>query len=357
VPGPVRDIHVVTNGQLRSGDSPSFEDPDSLLEVSAPKRSALLANPFLGADDEPVRLLAVEGSRVAGRLDLVAGELETPGGPIGCFWGSALHVAPAFRGKGLAAELLREAETFRAVAAACAPSRMSLPLYRRLGYLDLPLRRHILVRNVTPLVQQRLGAGRVAAAVAGAGNLATRAQRAALIGPRARRSRVTAERRDSLPSELEPQGVAPYATCRPPAWIDWVVRESFHEVGHERALYVVSGEAGDVLGYFLVKKRRYSGVTRWRVENLLLGSLVDWGIVERSQLELEDVVLLAVDALGAVDAVEVCLPPGERARLGRLGFVGAGAQHLVVRRCDGGELAADPEAWTVRPGDGDHVFS
>jgi GNAT superfamily N-acetyltransferase len=357
VPRPARDIHVVTNGQLRSGEPPPFEDPDSLVELSAAKRSALLANPFLGADDEPARLLAVEGSRVAGRIDLVAGELETPEGRIGCFWGSALHVAPAFRGKGLAAELLRGAETYRAAAGACAPSRMALPLYRRLGYRDLPLQRHVLIRDVTPLVRQRLGAGRAAAAVAATGNLAARAQRGVMIAPRARRSRLTAERRGSFPPGLEPQALTPYATCRPSAWVDWVVRESFHEKGHERALYVVTGEGGDALGYFVVKTRRYSGVTRWRVENLLLGSLVDWRISEPSQLELADLVLLAVDSLGAVDAVEVCVPPGERARLGRLGFVRAGAQHLVVKRGDGGELPADPSAWSVRPGDGDHVFS
>jgi GNAT superfamily N-acetyltransferase len=357
VPGPARDIHVVTNGQLRSSEPPPFEDPDSLVELSAAKRSALLANPFLGADDEPARLLATEGSRIAGRIDLVAGELETPEGRIGCFWGSALHVAPAFRGKGIAAELLREAEAFRPAAGACAPSRMSLPLYRRLGYLDLALRRHVLIRNVTPLVRPRLGRGRAAAAVAEAGNLAARAQRGVMIGPRARRSRVTAERRDSLPRELEPEALPPYATCRPPAWVDWVVHESFHEEGHERALYLVAGESGDVLGYFVVKTRRYSGVTRWRVENLLLGSLVDWRIFEPSSLGLDDVVLLALDSVGAVDAFEVCVPPGERARLGRLGFVRAGAQHLVVKRGDGGELADDPMSWSIRPGDGDHVFS
>jgi hypothetical protein len=234
---------------------------------------------------------------------------------------------------------------------------MSLPLYRRLGYLDLALQRHVLIRDVTPLVRRRLGTGRAAAAAAATGNLAARAQRGIMIGPRTRRSRVTAERRDSFPPELEPEPLPPYATCRPPAWIDWVVHESFHEEGHERALYLVAGEGGEVLGYFVVKTRRYSGVTRWRVENLLLGSLVDWRIFDPSSLRLDDVVLLALDALGTVDAFEVCVPPGERARLGRLGFVRAGAQHLMVKRGDGGELASDPKQWTIRPGDGDHVFS
>jgi GNAT superfamily N-acetyltransferase len=350
---PAASIEVVSNAELRDGEPP-FDDPGSLLELSAEKRSALFSNPFLGDDDEPLQLLAVVDGQVAGRIDLVAGELDTPEGRIGCFWGSALGVAPAFRGQGLAAALLRESESFRPAATACAPSRMSLPLYRRLGYVDLPLRRHVLVRNVTPLVRKQLGEGRAAAMIAAAGNLAARA----LPARWARRPRATAEHRASFPPELElARPSTPFATCRPPAWIEWVVRESFHAEGHERALYVVVSAAGDALGYFVVKTRSYSGVTRWRVENLLLGSLVDWAILEPTALRLEELVLLALEAVGEVDAFEVCLPAGQQARLTRLGFASAGAQHVMVRRGDGGPLAADPADWTVRPGDGDHVFS
>ena len=42
------------------------------------------------------------------------------------------------------------------------------------------------------------------------------------------------------------------------------------------------------------------------------------------------------------------------ARFGRLGFVGVGAQHLVLR---GEGLPPDARQWSVRPGEGDHAFS
>ncbi len=349
-------IEVVSNAELRDGEPPPFDDPDSLARLPIEKRSALLANPFLGAGDEPARLLAVVDGQVAGRIDLVAGELETPEGRVGCFWGSALRVSPAFRGQGLAAALLRESERARPVTGVSAPSRMSLPLYRRLGYVDLALRRFVLIRNATPLARRWLGAGRLADAAAAVGNIGTRVHGRALS---ARRAGATAERRTSMPPQLEPrlgERRRPFATCRTGAWIDWVVREAFYE-DHRRELYLVVGPAGESLGYFLVKTRRYSGVTRWRLDNLLLGSLVDWAIFEPEELRLEDVALLALDALGEVDAMEVCLPPGEEARLGRLGFVPSGAQHLLLRRADGGRLPADPSEWTIRPGDGDHAFS
>jgi GNAT superfamily N-acetyltransferase len=342
-------IEVVANGELRKGGA-------AAAGLSAEKRSALLSNPLLGGDDEPVRLFARLGSQEVGGIDLLAGELETPDGPQRVFWGSALRVAPELRGRGLASALLREAESFGEVAAACAPSRMSLPLYRKLGYVDFELRRHVRVRRIAPLVVPRLGA-RAGGAVAAAGDLALRAQRSLLAagGGSAEAKPVAA-----FPPELDPQltaGRAPYAPHRSAAWLDWVVRESFYD-DHRRELRLISSPGGDVLGYFVVKARRYSGVTRWRVENLHLGSLIDWRVFEPSALSIEQLVGLATEALDGwgVDAVEVCLPPGQRAGLLRLGFVPAGAQHVAWRRTRN-ELPRDPSAWTLRPGEGDHVFS
>jgi len=350
-------IQVVSNGELRADG-----DARARAKLSDEKRSALLANPLLGGDDEPVRLFALVGSRQVGGIDLVAGELETPNGSQRVFWGSALWVGPESRGRGLGGTLLRHAESFGGVAAACAPSRMSLPLYRQLGYVDLDLRRHVLVKRVAPLVVPRLGA-RAGGAVASVGELALRAQRAlfGVAGGARSGGALEATPATAFPPELEPQLAlerAPYAPHRSAAWLDWIVRESFYGDDHRRELRLVRSAGGDVLGYLVVKARRYSGVTRWQVENLYLGSLVDWQVFEPRALSFEQLVRLAVEALDGwgVDAIEVCLPPGEHARLLPLGFVPAGAQHVVCRR-QGQDLPSDPGAWTLRPGEGDHAFS
>jgi hypothetical protein len=151
---------------------------------------------------------------------------------------------------------------------------------------------------------------------------------------------------------------------RSAAWLDWIVRESFGDPSHRRALYLARSAGGEALGYALVKARVYSDVTRWRLENLRLGSLVDWQIFEPGSLSFEELVVLAAGALEewGLDAVEVCVPPGHmRARLHRLGFVAVGAQHLMVRASIGSvlttEAASDAGRWTLRPGEGDHAFS
>jgi GNAT superfamily N-acetyltransferase len=342
-------VHVVSNADLRAGTEPGLDDPEGLAAIAPAKREALLSNPLLGPADEAARLLAESDDRVVGRYDLLAGEIESPAGAVRTFWGSALEVSAAARGRGIGSTLLRTAESLSEGAAACGPSRLSYPLYVRLGYLDLPLRRHVLLRRPWRLLRG-LRSGRAAVG---------RGRRGLLAAVRKARARgLRLEACTAFPSELEPrlrEGRAPFAMHRSAAWFDWVVRESFGYETQRRALYLVR-RGDETLGYLLLKARVYSQVTRWSFERLHLGSLADWRIFEPAALGFGQLVLLAAEELDewGVDAVEACVPATEDARLGRLGFVPVGSQHVVVR---GEPFSGDASAWTVRPAEGDYVFS
>ena len=146
-------IHVVTNAELAAGrELEGLADPERIAPIAPAKRSALLANPYLRGGEDAARLLASVDSRIGGRLDLVAGEIETPDGPVPLFWGSSFYVSPHLRGRGIGSALLRAAEEWRPSAGAAGPSRLSKPLYLRRGYYDVPLRRHVLVRRSRSLV-------------------------------------------------------------------------------------------------------------------------------------------------------------------------------------------------------------
>jgi GNAT superfamily N-acetyltransferase len=363
----VPEIRVVSNAELRAGTLGAGGEP-ALAGISPSKRAALLANPLLGPDGDPVRIVAAVGEDVVGQLDLVPGEISTPGGVVPCFWGSALHVLPDARGRGIGGELLGAAEELREGAGACAPSRLSHPLYLRRGYLDLPLRRHLLVRRTGPLARRWLGAGGVARAAGAIGDAALRGERALLgLARRPGGSGARLEPCDGFPPQLEArlyEDRAPFTMHRSAAWLDWILAGTFGDPSHRRALYLARSPRGETLGYALVKARVYTGVTRWRLQGLHLGSLVDWRIFEPAALSFEQLLLLAVEALEEwqVDAVEACVPPElEPTRFRRLGFVAAGVQHVMVRGCTGSALATvdarEIAQWAVRPGEGDHAFS
>jgi GNAT superfamily N-acetyltransferase len=359
-------IRVVSNAELRAGWAPDpAEDPHSVATIDPVKRQALLTNPLLGPDDEAARLLVGLDGRLAGGIDLLAGEAETPDGPVPLFWGSALRVAPEFRGRGLAEHLLRTAGSLRSGHGASAASRMSEPLYSRLGYVDLPLQRHVLVRRTGPVARRWLGTGKLAGAASAAGDLAAGGHRR-VLSLAARRTKLELEPHETFPPELEPrlrERAEPFRMHRSAAWIDWALRQRFaDEPGRRQAFHVVT-RGGEPVAYLLLKARVYSGVTKWQFERLDLASLVDWQIFDPREVGLEQLALLALRAVEAwdVEALEVCVPPRTQARLGRLGFVRAGPQHLLLLGAEGSPLARpearDPAAWSLRPAEGDHVFS
>ena len=356
-------VHVVTNADLREGRRPDA-DSGSIAELSPDKRDAMLSNPLLGAGEEPAQILIELAGRLVGRLDLIAGEIETPEGAARVFWGSALQVAVEYRGRRLGASLVRASEDFGEATGACASSRMSTPLYARLGYFDLPLRRHVLLRRTASLLEPRLGSGVVGRSATAVGDAVTGGHRW-LLGL-VRTGSLSLEPRDAFPPELEPrlrELPAPFSMHRSAAWVDWVLRERFSQP-HRRALHLVTTPAGEPVAYLLLKARAYSSVTRWNLERFTLGSLIDWRIFEPTAVSPEQLTLLALDALDEwkVEGVEVCVPPdGRPARLRRLGFLPGGEQHVFLRGREGSALAGpaarEARAWWLRPGEGDHAFS
>ena len=67
--------------------------------------------------------------RLVGRLDLLAGEIETPDGPAACFWGSALACRPTTVAGSWEPRCFGPPSGLARATAACAASRMSRPLY------------------------------------------------------------------------------------------------------------------------------------------------------------------------------------------------------------------------------------
>ena len=177
---------------------------------------------------------------------------------------------------------------------------MARPVYERLGYFDLSLPRHVLIRRTGSLVEPRLGTGALGRTAAAAGDFVAGGHRRLLgLASRARGRGLGLEHRETFPAELEPRLLeqpAPFSMHRSAAWIDWVVRESFTDA-HRRALYVVTTSGGEPVAYVLLKARVYSSVTKWNLERFNLGSVVDWRIFEPKAVGLEQLILLTLERL------------------------------------------------------------
>lgn len=393
-------IEAVTLKALR-GDQDAlyarWADPYAIARMTEEKRRALLSNPLRGEPGQVVQLLAVKGefgagaapARVIGRLDLVRAEVVVDGKPVAALWGSDWSVPEAERGSMAAISLLMQMQRLTApdgIVGAHGPSNQAVPVYQKMKWTDLALRRLILVRRARSVVERYVGAGvkgALARALCAAG-LAAHGAALSIVTRWAARG-LTARVADEFPAEWErllPGDSARAGGHRSATYINWWLGNSFFAPVGGRArnrnvLVLVErrgvGGRTEPAGYIVCKARFHEFATHRRLPNLLLGSVQDWasfaGGGGRHGPSWAALFLLGARELSrvGVDAVEVCVDErhGEGARgaraLRRLGFVPVGEFRSLWKASRGSPLAdaafADSANWRLRPGDGDTFFT
>lgn len=361
-------LHVLTRRDVAAGSY--FADWDESVCAARPtpeKSRALLANPLLGGDDQPMQIIGTRGRRVIGRLDLVAGSLLADGVEAPILWGSAFYVPEAERKSMMGAMLLMKAQAAFHTLGANGPSQMAMPLYEKLRWTKVPLQRWIGLRRSRAVVERLVGGGPVGLAArltadAGlAGLRAVTALRRSLSASGVRTRRVA-----EMPAEFDErlrQTAPGIRGHRSAAWFNWLLAHQFEKKRrHERALYLLETARGEALGYFLLKVKFHPVATHREFKNLTLATLADWRVFDPSRLSSGSVVMLACREAWRLnaDAIEVCVPPGEYWLGFRLlGFMPAGVMGCVWRSVKPGLLSEDkykdPGAWRVSYADGESV--
>src|SRR5690606_39168445 len=131
-------------------------------------------------DEFIVRVLAVADDEIVGKEDLLPGELIVNGERIETDWGSGMFVPEAHRGRGIGRKLAEHRMKLHDVSCSCGVSSMLFPIYRKLGWHDLSMRRYILLRKARPLARRTFGQGSIGSLVTAAGNVALLGHRALL---------------------------------------------------------------------------------------------------------------------------------------------------------------------------------
>jgi len=360
------EIHLISRRELATDPCwDRWQDPDAIAPIAPIKRKALLENPLARGDDDPIQLVGTLDGRVIGRLDLVGGALTVDGDDVPCYWGSALYVPEEFRHTLMGVSLILRLQRLHHTVGASGVSRLVYPLYKNLRWLDFELPRFVLVRRSRSIVDRYVGGGALGATVETLANGALRAHGALLSGwARLRLRGFEVEELDEFPEAFTsriPLHGRRVSGHRSAAWINWLLRSSFDEPPSRRGLFGIAGRDGQAAGYFLVRARPYELKTERKFRDLHLGSLQDWAAFDPA-LRFEHIALLAAQELfkWKVDAVEVCVPHDETSGgLSRLGFVHVGSMYILVNVSEESRLSSltTPDAWRLRPAEGDNFFS
>jgi hypothetical protein len=360
-------IHLFQRQALR-GEGPlhTFEDPEGVSTFTPEKRRTLLDNPLNGSDDELVQVVGVRGSRVGGRLDLIAGRLDVDGQAVRCTWASTLYVPPEFRQSLLGVTMLLKAQQIHDVMGVCGVSQMALPLYQKLKWRDFPMPRYILLRRSRAIVERYVKQRALVPPLrllADAGLLAARSLTAALRSLRTAGLRVVpVDRATPELDEAFARSRPAIATHRSAAYINWLLEHSFEsDPRNRRGLFYVRDRDGRLVAYLIGKSRFYETATHRNFKNLQLGSLQDFRIFDPAAISPIKLILLSVGQIAKwnPDAIEICVPPDcPGVRLRRWGFVPVGDLHLLVKCGSNQRLSSSNDnEWTIRPADGDNFFS
>lgn len=363
-------LHEVTLGELRAGEpARPWRDPHGFGAMSEAKRAIWLSCPLSRDDAAVVRVLAVAEDEIVGKEEMLPGELIVDGEPMATDWGSGMFVPEEHRGRGIGRLLAQHRMALREVCCSCGVSSMLFPIYRKLGWSDLSMKRFILLRSAKPVARRFLGDGALSSIATVAGDLALAAHGCMIaMWTTLKTSGVTIERLDAAPQEWDAHfqvkqlGVRCHRSA---AWLNWLLAHRLTDDPRAAGdLWVIRDARNEQLGYVLTKTR-YHGVASHRgFRDVLLGSLQDWMVFQPQRLSFHALLLLAVRMLARsrVDAIEVCLPPdadGERLRA--MGFMRVGSQHTVFSAAPTSRLAdpaqGRPGTWLIRPGDGDNFFT
>ncbi len=345
-----------------------WEDPYRIARISEAKQRTFLTNPLSTRGDDPVQLLALEGDRVVGRKDTLAGELIAHRKAVPVLWGSALYVPPECRQMGTGLALMLRMLSLHHTVGSCGISDLAFPLVQKLGWVHFEMPRWVVLIRTRPMLEKYLKAWFPAALVANAADLLLflhNAFRRRLWAPGG--AGLTSEEAKRMPGGLEDRlrdRSRPIFCHRSPGWVNWLLANSFLDGRTDfRRLFLLHDPGGKPVAYFLIKVQLHTADTIQDYPELVLGSLIDWHIFDSSKVQPEQLMVYAIRELVKcdVDAIELCATnERERAFARRVALRQAGVLRFAVSVSDASALRAtayrDRSSWRIRPAEGDHAF-
>lgn len=332
--------------------------------------NTFFSNPFIykGA---PVLVRAEDNKKVLGSVYAFPLEVVSKDRDIYLVCaGSTLTVAPESRGLGLAKKMtLKRMElTKDKIAIASGLSAMSLPLFRKLGFSVFISKRNIYLKNSRPVVEMVFSKGILLKTLTAVTNVFLKFQESILKCESKKSTKgLTIEEVTEVPKEVPEivvQDTSLYRENHTQQWFEWVLRGGFNaDERNKQHLFVVKKEA-EIIAFFMTKERFHEQASSRGFKNVILGSIIEWGVKHVCNFDENKLLLCAILSFGNhVDAVELCSAYDSINKFMKRRFlVPVGESNFAVKAHDESPLALHPEYkekcnWRLRPAASDNSFN
>ena len=357
-----------TFGELAQGKPTGLKDPYKIMASLGPKmRGAVLHNPSGYREGEVCQILALDDDVVVGATNPFSGRLLINGDVVGCQNGSYLYSHDEYRKDNVGGELFLRITNLHPTKNCffVGISQMAIGLYKALKYSLFEFPRLIYLRKSRSVVQSILHSEaswtKPLILIADAGLWLHR--QLINVHNSILYKDFTIENVNKCPEEVEQiviQDRHPYKELHDKGWFDWSLRYSFSEDERTlRRLYVIKKKE-TIEAFFLLKQEFFEKASSRGFKNVYLGSIMEWGIAEGSQLTEKDVVLLCLNRFDSnVDGIQYATTEHKVARqLKKWLFAGIGNANtgVLIRSIKDNSLK-DINNWRLRLGGSDTVLN
>lgn len=332
-------------------------------------KEVFITNPFAKIED-PAQILAISDGCILGSVYAFPLEIIHKSNKIfKVCAGSTLYVNPESRGMGIGGRLTIERVqlTRDKIAIAAGLSGMSLPIFQKKGFYIFILKRFIFLQNSRPVIEivfknkylVKLGTCIFNSVVSLWKKVLEKQAKSYTNGLQV----IEVTKATTEVEDIINQDKSVFRENHTKEWFNWVLKGGFIDDNRSKQhLFLVKDEE-KTIAFFMTKERFHEQASHRGFKDVILGSVIEWGILENNKLTENQLLLSALLSFGKhVDAVEICSAyDGINHFLKHRLLIQVGESNFAIKAADDSPLQQYPEfheqrSWRIRPAASDNSF-
>ena len=364
-------FHIVTRKDLFINYPMDAWDDSELNGLLSPEKiKAILNNPIKLDDNAPVQIIALYGNKLIGRIDILNGEVSVNSTQETILWLSSWVVSPAYRHMGAGILMIFHLQNLGYTLGSCNVSQMAYPIYKKLKWHEFELSRLILVQKSQSILNRYIGSWKFMKIIEKIFDSLFLFQKIIIKNIMRIRSNHLIVSPFSE-GDLNDFSIALSADSvessfhRSVEWIKWLLDSNYANSSiFKKDVFIVRDRDNKLAGYFLIKQTFYDVASQKGLKNLMLASIQDWKVFDKSMINEFDLIILSINQIFKwnADAIEVC---SNNARLllalRWIGLIRAGKLSIFIKPSRKSTLSFKNSSLqtilNVRPVEGDNFFT
>ncbi len=360
---PTNGLYFRTFEELKENEELGYDDSDNIMATLDEHQKVAILNKPTGYNPEEIcQILAISDNKVVGTQMCYSSRVVIDGEEIICNHASTVYSHPDYRSKGVGGNLLialTKLKPWRNTITG-GNSQMSLPIFKALRYTSFEFPRFIFLLKSRCAVQYILRSeGLIANSLSTIVDLGLKLQKKFAFSKISKYAKsLTIEKCSECPREVEDivaDDPHRFREQHDKAWFDWNMKYDFNpDKRKSKTLYVVK-DNNEIVGFFVHKIQFYETASSRGFKNVLLGSVMEWGIKKGTPMTESDIQLIAIKSMPAnVDGVQIATDDDETAkRFKRIGAFRMDCANMCVRlrsikQVEVKEAMKDGKNWRLR---------